>query len=120
MKAISLEESIRRAAAFNRDNPDIPRLRSGHPVCGRCNKEIDCCEIVNVNNKGCEIRAICDHGTGVDEEDFYKVTWPALPRHDAADVDILEDKNVGWAIKRAMGDALFFMPKHQWDFSSKR
>jgi hypothetical protein len=76
-------------------------------------REVDSCELMNANSKGCEIKAGC-HG----KEDYYKVTWEL----GAADVgkDLLEDVNVGWAIKRAMADFSPFMPENMHDFSSKR
>lgn len=120
MKEIDLERSIRESAKYNRELKlnEGERTRRNHPMCAKCNKEIDCAELVNVNSKSCEIRAICDHGTGVDEEDFYKVYWKVPVS--AVGNDILEDPNVGWAINRALGDALFFRPDHNFDFSSKR
>lgn len=118
MKEIILEQSIREAAKYNREVQKVGQHTRQQPMCAKCNREIDCCEIVNVNTKSCEIRAICDHGTGVDEEDFYKVYWKVPVA--AVGADLLEDPNVGWAINRAMRDALFFRPDHQFDFSSKR
>lgn len=122
MKETSLEHSIREAAKFNRDLvlPEGQRTYRTWPMCATCMKEVEAAETVNVNTKSCEIRAICTHGQGpgYEEEDFYKVTWP-VPVQSVGN-DILEDPNVGWAIRRAMADGLFFKRSHQFDFSSKR
>lgn len=120
MKSKSLEQSIREAAAHERSlslNPGDRTYRTW-PMCMTCNQEVSAAEIVNINTKSCEIRAICDHGTGIDHEDFYKVYWQ-VPVADVG-VDTLDDVNVGWAMKRAVSDGRFFDPKHSFDFSSKR
>lgn len=122
MKETNLEQSIREAAKFNRDLnlPEGQRTQRNWPMCMKCMQEVESTELVNVNNKSCEIRAICSHGQGPghEEEDFYRVNW-VVPVSDLSG-DILEDRNVGWAIKRAMRDAIFFRPEHQFDYSSKR
>ncbi len=122
MKEIDLTHSIRTKANFERRlvGPDgrpllAPGVRttSQWPMCAICLKEVDSVNLENVNSKSCEIRAK-HHGA----EDSIKVRW-GVPVQ-AVGNDVLEDPNVGWAIKRAMGDALFFKPEHQFDFSSKR
>jgi hypothetical protein len=124
MKEKTLEQSIREAAINNRivvpGMAEGERTRSTWPMCMTCLKEVEAAEVVNVNTKSCEIRAICTHGEGPghEREDFYRVVWQVPVA--AVGADILEDENVGWAIRRAMADGLFFQPAHQFDFSSKR
>lgn len=105
MKSKNLERSIREAAHHNRTMVFAPgeRTRRSWPLCLTCGREVDAAEIKNVNSTSCEIWAR-HHG----KEDFYKVTWdvPVLKSTD----EILEDLNVGWAIKRAMADGTFFNP----------
>ncbi len=117
MKTIDLTEMIRNKAKFERSTSGLylpgERTRSTWPLCETCLKEVDAVNLENVNNKSCEIRAK-HHGA----EDAVKVTW-GVPVA-AVGVDILDDVNVGWAIKRAMHDTLFFRVSNQFDFSSKR
>ncbi len=116
MKEISLEGSIIKSAKVNRTLvlPTGERTQRNWPLCLTCGREVDAAKIENVNNKSCEIRAWC-HG----KEDYYKVKWDVPVTGTAAD-DILEDPSVGWAIKRAMQDGVFFETTHSFDFSSKR
>lgn len=119
MKVINIEHAIRQAAKLNRDRQKrqivVPagtdHNRPNWPSCLTCGRGVDSCKLENVNAKGCEIRVICYHGTDSPKEDAIKVVWD-VPRHDALDTDILEDKNVGWAIKRAMRDYCAFDPTH--------
>ncbi len=112
MKEISLEQSIRRSADVNRRLvlPTGERTQRTWPLCLTCGREVEAAEIKNVNTKGCEIWARC-HG----KEDFYKVTWKVPVA--AVGADILDDVNVGWSIRRAMSDGVFFDPHHIPDFS---
>lgn len=124
MKEKTLEQSIREAALKNRiiipGQEAEDRAKVGWPMCMTCMKEVEAAEVVNVNTKSCEIRAICTHGEGPGHEceDFYRVVWQVPVA--AVGADILEDENVGWAIRRAMADGLFFQKEHQFNFSSKR
>ncbi len=116
MKIISLAEQLRKAAKVNRELvlPSGRRTNRTWPLCMQCLHEVDSAELMDVSSTGCEIKAGC-HG----KEDYYKVTWPDLSVADTT-APILDDVNVGWAIKRAMADFCPFMPENQHDFSSKR
>ncbi len=115
MKTISLADQIRKAAKVNRELvlPNGGRTNRTWPLCMLCLKEVDSADLMDVSSKGCEIKAGC-HG----KEDYYKVTWDLAMADSSA--PILDDVNVGWAIKRAMADFSPFMPENQHDFSSKR
>ncbi len=112
---MDLSEQLRKAAKVNRELvlPSGARTNRTWPLCMSCLREVDSAELMNVNTKGCEIKAGC-HG----KEDFYKVTWTLS----SADVskDLLDDVNVSWAVKRAMSDFCPFMPENMHDYSSKR
>lgn len=117
MKEIDLEESIRKAAHVNRNLylPTGERTSRNWPLCLTCGREVDAAFLENVNNTSCEVRGLC-HG----KEDFFRIKWK-VPVHGKSSDDILDDPNVGWAIKRAMSDACFFDPRHSdFNFSSKR
>lgn len=116
MKEITLEESIRKSAHVNRSlvMPNGQRTQRNWPLCLTCGKEVDAAFIENVNNTSCEVRGVC-HG----KEDFFRIRWK-VPVHGKSTEDILDDINVGWAIKRAISDACFFDTSHNFDFSSKR
>ncbi len=107
MKEISLEGSIIKSAHVNRTLvlPSGQRTQRTWPLCLTCGREVEAAEIKNVNSKSCEIWARC-HG----KEDYYRVTWQ-VPVNSTQD-DILEDVNVGWAIRRAIADGTFFDPIH--------
>jgi hypothetical protein len=115
MKTVTLADQIRTAAKANREIvlPDGGRTNRSWPLCMQCLHEVDAVELMDASTTGCEIKAKCH-----DKEDYYKVTWTLS----AADTgkDILDDVNVGWAIKRAMADFSPFMPENMHDFSSKR
>ena len=115
MKTVKLADQIRTAAKANREIvfADGTRTNRTWPLCMQCLREVDSAELMDVSSTGCEIKAGC-HG----KEDYYKVTWDLSVADTAA--PILDDVNVGWAIKRAMADFSPFMPENQHDFSSKR
>lgn len=115
MKKVSLADQLRVAAKANREIvlPDGARTNRSWPLCMQCLREVDAVNLEDISSKGCEIRAKCH-----DKEEAYRVTWE-LSVADTS-VPILDDVNVGWAIKRAMADFSPFMPEHQFDFSSKR
>ncbi len=116
MKSISLEDQIQQAARVNRGGIILPgqqRAKRNWPICLTCGRDVDAVELKNANSTGCEIWAAC-HG----KEDYYKVTWK-VPFRDQSK-DPLDDKNNGWAVKRAMADFSPFQPEHNFDFSSKR
>ncbi len=117
MKSITLAEQLRKAAKVNRELvlPSGQRTNRTWPLCMQCLREVDSTELMNVNSKGCEIKAGC-HG----KEDYYKVTWELSVADSSKDV--LDDVNVGWAIKRAMADFCPFLSEttNMHDFSSKR
>ncbi len=115
MKKIKLSEQLRKAAKTNRELvlPSGARTNRTWPLCMVCLREVDAVNLMDASTTGCEIKASC-HG----KEDYYKVVWD-LSVADTSK-DILDDVNVGWAIKRAMADFSPFMPEHQFDFSSKR
>lgn len=115
MREVTLNDQIVRAAKVNRDlvMPDGQRTTRNWPLCLTCGREVDAAEIKNVSSKGCEILARC-HG----KEDYYRVTWN-VPQSDVSK-NILDDVNVGWAVKRALHDFCPFPPEHQFDFSSRR
>ncbi len=115
MRKISLEDLVQESARVRRGGIIVPGggVKRNWPLCLTCGRDVEAAEIKNANSKGCEIWARC-HG----KEDFVHVTWN-VPVRDAT-ADVLEDKNVGWAIRRAMSDFSPFPPAHQFDFSSKR
>jgi hypothetical protein len=116
LKSITLDQQIQKAAKQNRGDivvPGTPRAKRNWPICLTCGRDVEAVELKNANSKSAEIWARC-HG----QEDYYKVTWD-VPIRDSSK-DPLDDPNVGWAIKRAMGDFSPFPPEHQFDFSSKR
>ncbi len=92
--------------------PKGTRTTRNWPLCNTCLREVDACEIKDVSSKGCVIWARC-HGA----EDYYRVKWD-IPMKDQS-ADPLEDENVGWAIKRAMTDAGFFVPGHEFDLAKR-
>lgn len=118
MREINLSDTIQNKAAHTRANEAallVPgRTNTSWPVCGQCLKECDACNIEDAGPHSCELRAYC-HG----QEDVVKVTWGNLGLVAQAN-DILEDPNVGWAIKRAIADTIFFPVENHFDFSSKR
>ncbi len=115
MKIISLAEQLRKAAKVNRELILMPgeRTQRSWPLCLTCGREVDAVNLEDVSTKGCEIRAKC-HG----KEDAYRVTWE-LSQHDSTK-DVLDDLNVGFAIKRAMADFCPFAVENSHDYSSKR
>lgn len=110
MKNQSLEQAIRKGAAQRRGLllPSGSTSKRNWPLCMTCGRDVEAAEIKNVNSRSCELWARC-HGA----EDYIKVTWD-VPVRDAS-ADPLDDKNVGWAIKRAMGDWAPFDPTHIFD-----
>jgi hypothetical protein len=104
LKTIDLEPHIRKAAKANRRifEPH-QRTQRNWPLCLTCGKDVDAAELKSVNNRSCEIVAHC-HG----KEDSIKVTWHVPVA--SVGQDILEDVNVGWAIRRAMNDFCAFDP----------
>jgi len=120
MKTKTLSDSIRQSADVNRKLvlPPGSRTYRSQPLCMTCGREVEAVALENVNNWSCEIRCWCTHGTETRHEDTIKVTWDVPVR--GVGNDILEDPNVGWAIKRAMSDVCAFPKEHHFDFSSKR
>ena len=108
MKHISLHDHIRKSAKVNRD-PKLwtpgTRTHRNWPLCLTCGREVDSAELKNVNNKGCDILVHC-HG----QEDSIHVHWTVGLSDSAANP--LEDKNVGWELKRAMADMCAFDLSH--------
>ena len=106
MKTLDLEPVIRKAAKANRRIFE-PGKRTSRtwPMCMACGKDVDAAKLEAVSSKSCEIRAWC-HG----QEDSLKVTWH-IPVNSVG-YDVLEDPNVGWAIRRAMSDYCAFDPTH--------
>lgn len=107
MRSKTLEKSIIDAAGYNRGLwlPSGERTTRTWPLCMTCGREVEAAEIKNASTKGCDIWARC-HG----QEDHYHVSW-SVPMRTMSE-DVMKDKNVGWAIKRAMQDGLFFDPSH--------
>jgi len=119
MKEIDIHENIRRAASLNKKIdqgiivPGQKQESKNWPMCMVCLKGVDAAKVEDAGPKGCEVRAWC-HGA----EEAVKVRWE-LHNHDSKE-DVLSDRNVGWAINRALRDTVFFDPKQSFDFSSKR
>ncbi len=82
------------------------------PVCMTCGREVDSCELKNVNSKSCEI--VAKHH---EAEDSIRITWD-IPVRDASK-NPLDDVNNGWAIKTAMRDWGPFDPTHIFDGSHR-
>lgn len=125
MKSETLENQVIRCAQVNRNIilPSGERTSRKWPLCMTCFKEVDAVDLKNVNNKSCEIVAKCTHSKDPDYigpmfEDSIRVTWQVPVRDMSANP--LEDKNVGWAIQRAMADMTPFLPEHQFDTSARR
>jgi len=116
MKTKQFSDQIRECAKLNRDIilPTGQRTYRTWPLCLTCFKEVDACELKNVNDISCEILAKCSHGTDKVYEDYYKVLFPFR-----CDGDPLEDERANWAIKRAMHDFCPFNPSHM-ENTSKR
>lgn len=114
MRKISLEDSIVLGNKVKKGLivPGKSNVRNW-PLCLTCGRDVEAAEIKNVNSRGCDLWARC-HG----QEDSVHVSWN-VPIRDTTK-DALEDKNIGWAIKRAMADYAPFPPGHSFDFSSKR
>lgn len=111
MKEIDLSDVIRKGAQAGREN----RKNANWPMCMTCLRDVDAANIEAVSNNSCEIRVKC-HGA----EDSKKVRWDGRLAPNSNADDILSDPHVGWAIKRALVDGVYFEPTHSFDFSSKR
>lgn len=107
MKTRSLEHQIQQAAKINRDLalPIGERTWRTWPLCMTCGREVDSVDLKEVSNKGCEIVAT-HHGA----EDAVRVTWKVAQEANANNP--LEDRYVGWQLKRALHDTNFFDPSH--------
>jgi hypothetical protein len=116
MKSISLSDQITKAAKRFKD-PSLwmpgQRTYRTWPLCMTCGREVDSAELKNVNTKGCDIVVRC-HGS----EDSIHVYWTCGLSDSAANP--LEDKNVGWQVKRALHDFCPFDPTHVLDVSHRR
>jgi hypothetical protein len=109
MKKQSLEETIKRGARA-RHGLIVPgqATKRNWPLCMTCGRDVEATELKNINSKSCEIWARC-HGA----EDYIRIEWD-VPVRDVS-VDPMEDKNNGWAVRRAMGDWVPFDPHHIFD-----
>ena len=117
MKSTSIGEQIVHAAKVNRDIilPSGERTTRNWPLCLTCFKEVDACELKDVNPTSCEIVVRCYHGTDTCHEDSYKVNFGFR-----CDDDPLENERANWAIKRALHDMCPFQQNHQFDTSRRK
>ena len=105
MKREKWVEAIRKSAGFERQQGlwlpgGEKRTYRSWPLCQTCGREVQSCEIANVNSVSCDLVAKC-HGA----EDSYQVVFPFR-----IEGDVLESDDAQIAIKTALHGAVMFDP----------